>query len=135
VTSDSAKNASGQEAFGCRGREALVEQSPAVSTAEVSSQALGAGATVASEVEKGATSTTPPVGGQQDDLCVSDPPTTLGQQAAEVGDTDVEVDDNRCLYAGTPWENDVVIDRRNVYDFKEESRMIARMLSVRAQPL
>jgi hypothetical protein len=38
------------------------------SVAEVSSQALGTGVTVASEVEKGGASTALPVGGQQDDL-------------------------------------------------------------------
>jgi hypothetical protein len=35
--SDSAKNASGQEAFGQKGSEAPVEQSPAASAVEVSS--------------------------------------------------------------------------------------------------
>jgi hypothetical protein len=110
-----------------------VEQSPTASVAEVSSQALGTGVTVASEVEKGGAGTTPPVGGQQDDLCVIDPPSTLSQQAVEVGDTSVEGDDDRCLYAGTPWENDVIVDCRDVDDFREASRTIARTLSVRAQ--
>jgi hypothetical protein len=76
ATSDNAKNASGQEVFGHMGREAPMEQSLAASTAEVSIQALGAGAT---EVEKGGASTALPVGDQQDDLFVTGPPPTLGQ--------------------------------------------------------
>jgi hypothetical protein len=86
-----------------------------------------------SEVEKGGTSTAAPVGGQHDDLCGTDPPPALGQQAVEVGGMSIEGDDDKFLYARTSWENDVVADRRDVDDFKEVSRTIARTLSVRAQ--
>jgi hypothetical protein len=37
-----------------------------------------------------------------------------------------------CLYVGTPWEAEVVADRRDVEEFKEVSRTIGRVLSVRA---
>jgi hypothetical protein len=42
------------------------------------------------------------------------------------------VDDQyRCLYAGTPWEVEVVTDRRDLETFKEVARMIGSMLLVR----
>jgi hypothetical protein len=56
TTSDSAKNASGQEAFERKGKEAPVEQSLVVSTTDVTSLTLGARAMTASEVEKGGAS-------------------------------------------------------------------------------
>jgi hypothetical protein len=43
----------------------------------------------------------------------------------------VEDDLHRCLYVGTPWEAEVVADRRDVEEFKEASRTIRRVLSVR----
>jgi hypothetical protein len=46
--------------------------------------------------------------------------------------TQSEDDQHRCLYVGTPWEAEVVADRCDVEEFKEASRMIGRMLSVRA---
>jgi hypothetical protein len=51
MTSESGKNASGQEAFGSKAKETLVAESPAVSTADVTSAAGGTGATAASEAE------------------------------------------------------------------------------------
>jgi hypothetical protein len=54
--SESSKNASSQEAFRSKGKEASVEQSSAVSTVDVTSSAVGAGATVA---EKAGTSSAP----------------------------------------------------------------------------
>jgi hypothetical protein len=38
---------------------------------------------------------------------------------------------HRCLYIGTPWEEEVVSDRRDVDEFKEASRTIGRVLSIR----
>jgi hypothetical protein len=49
----------------------------------------------------------------------------LGQQAAEVGGATVEDDNDRCLYFGTLWEDDVITEHRDVDDFKEASRMLA----------
>jgi hypothetical protein len=108
TTSGCAKSTSSQKAFRRKEKEALVEQSPVASTTDISSQAPGAEMTVASEVEKGGTSAAPPVEGHQDDLCVSDTLPTLSQQTTEVGGTCVEGDDDRFLYAGTPWQNDVI---------------------------
>jgi hypothetical protein len=39
---------------------------------------------------------------------------------------------HRCLYVGTPWEAEVIADRRDVEEFKEASRATGRVLSVRA---
>jgi hypothetical protein len=62
---------------------------------------------------------------------MTDPQPTLGQQAVEVGGANVEDDKDWCMYVGTPWENDTITDRRDVDDFKEASRTIARTLAVR----
>jgi hypothetical protein len=43
-----------------------------------------------------------------------------------------EDDQDRCLYVGTPWEAEVVIDRRDLDEFKEAARTIDRVLLVRA---
>jgi hypothetical protein len=39
---------------------------------------------------------------------------------------------HQCLYVGTPWEAEVVADRRDVEEFKEASHTIGSVLSVRA---
>jgi hypothetical protein len=43
-----------------------------------------------------------------------------------------EDDQHWCLYVVTPWEAEVVADRRDLDEFKEASHVIERMLSVRA---
>jgi hypothetical protein len=43
-----------------------------------------------------------------------------------------EDDQHQCLYVGTPWQAEVVADRRDVEEFKEASRTIGRVLLVRA---
>jgi hypothetical protein len=63
TTSKSGKNASDQEAFGCKVPEIPVVESPAASVADVTSTAAGAGATVASEADKAGTSAPPAIGG------------------------------------------------------------------------
>jgi hypothetical protein len=40
-------------------------------------------------------------------------------------------DENRCLYAGTPWEAEVVTDRQDLKTFKEAVRTIGTVLLVR----
>jgi hypothetical protein len=40
-------------------------------------------------------------------------------------------DEDRCLYAGTPWEAEVVTDRRDLETFKEVVHMIGTVLLVR----
>jgi hypothetical protein len=85
---------------------------------------------MASLTEKCGTSATPPIGGEQDDLCMDDPQPTLGHQAAEVGGANVEDDNDQCLYVRTPWEDDVIADHRDIDDLKVASRRIARTLVV-----
>jgi hypothetical protein len=55
-----------------------------------------------------------------------------GPQAAVEEGTRLEDDQHRCLYVSTPWEAEVVADRRDVEEFKEASHTIGRVLSVRA---
>jgi hypothetical protein len=43
-------------------------------------------------------------------------------------------DQDRCLYAGTPWEAEVVTDRHDLDTFKEAARMIESVLLVRPLP-
>jgi hypothetical protein len=107
-------------------------QSPAASAADVSSQTLGAGATAASEAEKGGASDAQPVGGHRDNICMSAPWPTLEQQIAKSGRPGLDNDNDRCLYVGTPWENDVIADHRDIDNFKKVPRTIAWTLSVRA---
>jgi hypothetical protein len=59
TTSESGKNASGQEAFGSKIRETPVVESPAASAADVTSTAGGAGTAAASEADKVGTSIAP----------------------------------------------------------------------------
>jgi hypothetical protein len=131
TTSDSGKNASGQEAFRSKVKKKPVEQSPAVSTADVTSATVGAGATATSAAGKAETSNAPATEGEQDDLCMTDPRMMPNLQASKVGGAHVEDDAHRCLYVGTPWEHEVVADHRDVDEFKEALCMIGRVLSVR----
>jgi hypothetical protein len=62
-----------------------------------------------------------------------DPRPMPNPQTAEAGGARVEDDVHRCLYVGTPWEEEVTADRRDVDSFKEASCMIGRELSVRTQ--
>jgi hypothetical protein len=62
---------------------------------------------------------------------MADPRPTPDPQTTEAGGARVEDETHRCLYVGTPWEEKVIADRRDVDDFKEASRTIGRVLSVR----
>jgi hypothetical protein len=59
------------------------------------------------------------------------PRPTPDPQVAEVGGARAGDDSDRCLYVGTQWEDDIIVDRRDADDFKEASRMIGRTLAVR----
>jgi phosphohistidine phosphatase SixA len=104
--------------FVSKGKEALVEQSLAVSMADVMSSAVRARATAAS------------VADMADNNCMADPWLTPDPQTAEAGDALTEDDVDWCLYVGTPWEEDVTADRRDIDEFKEASHMIKRTLAV-----
>jgi hypothetical protein len=91
----------------------------------------GARTTVASEADKAETSTAPTTEDEGGNLCTASPLPTPDPQAAEAGGARAEDVLHRCLYVGTPWEAEVVADRRNVEEFNEASRTIGRVLSVR----
>jgi hypothetical protein len=105
-------------------------QSSEVSTTDVTSSAVGARATVASTSEKDETSTAPPAGGENEDLCMAGPRSMPDSQTAEVGGTNIGGDDHKCLFIGTPWENNVIADCRDVDGFKQASRTIGHVLAV-----
>jgi hypothetical protein len=52
-------------------------------------------------------------------------------QVVEAGGARAEDDLHQCPYVGTPWEAEVVADCRDVEEFKEASRTIGRVLSVK----
>jgi hypothetical protein len=133
MMSESAKNTLGQKAFGHKGGKVPVERSPAASAADVLSQALGAGGVATSVAEKVVVVDAHQIGGPQDDLCMSAPPPSQDRQTTEAGGPRLEEEDNRCLYVGTPWEDDVISNHRDVDEFKAAQRTIARTLSVRTR--
>jgi hypothetical protein len=73
MTSESGKNTSGQEVFGSKVLEMPVVESSAASAVDVTSTAVGAGATVASEADKDGTSAPPATGGEGNDRGISGP--------------------------------------------------------------
>jgi hypothetical protein len=129
--SESGKNASGKEAFGSKIVETPVVESPAALVADVTSTAGRVGMTVALEADKVRTSTALATEDEGCDLCTAGLLPTPGPQAAEAGGARVEDDLHRCLYVGTPWEVEVVADRRDVEEFKEACCTIGCVLSVR----
>jgi hypothetical protein len=95
------------------------------------STAAGAGATTASEADYAGTSAPPATGDEGGDRDTSDPqeaPPPCG-----IIDEGMEAVNNedRCLYAGTPWEAEVVTDRRDLEMFMEAARTIGTVLLVR----
>jgi hypothetical protein len=122
--SESSMNTSGQEAFGSKMSEMPVVESPAASATDVTSAAVGAGTTAASEADKAGTSAPPATEGEGGDLCTTSPQPAPGPQAAVEEGTWSEDDQHRCLYVSTPWEAEVVADRRDLEEFKEASRTI-----------
>jgi hypothetical protein len=109
-----------------------VVESPAASAADVISAAGGAGATAASDADKAGTNAPPAVECEGGDLCTTGLQVAPGPQAAMDEGTQSEDDQHRRLYVGTPWKGEVVADHRDVEEFKEASRMIGHVLSVRA---
>jgi hypothetical protein len=64
TTSESMKNASGQEAFGTKAPEAPIVESPAASAADVTSAAARVATTAVPETDKAGTSTPPTTEGE-----------------------------------------------------------------------
>jgi hypothetical protein len=127
TTSESGKNASGQETFGSKLPETPVVESPVASAADVTNTAVGAGATAASEAERAGTSAPPTTVAEGGDLGTSAPRAPGPRGVREEGARSVD-DQDRCLYAGTPWEAEVVTDRRDLETFKEAAHTIGSVL-------
>jgi hypothetical protein len=87
--------------------------------------------TAAFEADKTGTYTTPTTEDEGGNLCTAGPLPTLDPQAAEAGGARAEDDLHRCLYVGTPWEVEVIAEYRDVEEFKEASRTIGHVISVR----
>jgi hypothetical protein len=128
---DSRKNASGQEEFGTKAREVPVVESPAASAADVTSAAAGAGATAASETDKARTSAPPAAGGEGGDQGTIEPQEEPPSGGIFAKCMEAFNNEDRCLYAGTPWEAEVVTDRRDLEKFKEAAHTIGTVLLVR----
>jgi hypothetical protein len=106
-------------------------ESPAASEADVTSAAAGAGATAVSEADKAGTSASPTTGGEGGDSGTSEPqeePPSAGIFAEGMEAID---DEDWCLYTGTPWEAEVITDRRDLEKFKEAMHTIGTVLLVR----
>jgi hypothetical protein len=109
----------------------LVVESPAALAADVSSAAAGAGTTAASEADKAGTSAPPTTGGEAGDRGTSGPQEAPGPQGIIDEGMEAVNDEDRCLYVGTPWEAEVVTDRRDLEMFREAARTIGTVLMVR----
>jgi hypothetical protein len=94
----------------------------------VTSTAGGDGATAASDADKVGTNASPAAEGEGGDLCTTGPQPAPGPQVAMEEGSRSEDDQHQCLYVGTPWEVEVVVDRRDVEEFKEASRTIGPLL-------
>jgi hypothetical protein len=106
ATLGSGKNDSGHEAFGSKVPETPVTESLAASAADVTSAATMAGAAVASEAEKAGTSAPPTAEGESGDRSTSEPQEVPPPRAILDEGMEAVNNEDRCLYAGTPWEAD-----------------------------
>jgi hypothetical protein len=97
---------------------------------DVTSQALGARGAAVAEAEKVTIGGAQQVKRLQSDLCMTGPPPVQEQQAGGESEPGAREEDDRCLYARTPWEDDVIADRRDVDEFMVAQQTIARTLSV-----
>jgi hypothetical protein len=131
MTSESGKNALGQEEFGSKVPETSVVKSPVASAADVTSAAARAGVMATSEADKAGTSAPPATGCEGGDRGTSDlqevpPPRGIIDEGMEAVN-----DEDQCLYAGSLWEAEVVTDRRDLEKFKEAAHTIGTVLQVR----
>jgi hypothetical protein len=111
--------------------ETPVVESPAASAADVTSAAAGAGTTAVSEADKAWTSAPPTTGGEGGNRGASDPQAVPGPQGIIDEGMKAVNNEDRCLYVGTPWEAEVVTDRRDLETFREAAHTIGTVLLVR----
>jgi hypothetical protein len=137
TTSESGKNTSGQEAFGSKAPGTPVVESPAASAADVMSTTAGAGTTATPKADKAGMSAPPATGGEGGNRGTSDLQLAPGPQGIIDEGMESVNDEERCLYAGNPWEAEVVTDHRDLETFKKAAHTIRTVLLVRtfADPL
>jgi hypothetical protein len=97
----------------------------------VTSAAAGARATAASEADKAGTSASPATEGEGGDHGTSNPQEAPAPRGIIDEGMEVVNDEDRCLYTGTPWEAEVITDRRDLETFKEAASTIGTVLLVR----
>jgi hypothetical protein len=73
----------------------------------------------------------PTTGGEGGARGTSDPQLAPGPQRIIDEGMESVNDEDWCLYAGSPWEVEVVTDRHDLETFKEATRTIRTMLLVR----
>jgi hypothetical protein len=131
TSSESGKNASGQEAFGTKAPHTPVVESPATSAADVTSATTGVGTTAGPEANKTETSAPSTDEGKDGDRGTYGPQEEPPSRGIFTEGMEVVDDENRCLYIGTLWEAEVVTDRRDFEKFKEVAHIICIVLLVR----
>jgi hypothetical protein len=131
MTSESGKNASGQEASGTKAPETQVVESPAASATDVVSTAAGVGMTAAPEADGAETSAPPTTEGEGGDRGTSGPQEEPPSRGFFDEGMEVVSDEDRCLYAGTLWEAEVITNRHDLEKFKEVAHTIGTVLLVR----
>jgi hypothetical protein len=82
-------------------------------------------------VDKAGTSAPPTDGGEGGDRGTSKPQEEPPSGSIFAEGMEVVNDEDRCLYAGTPWEAEVVTNRCSLEKFKEAAHTIGTVLLVR----
>jgi hypothetical protein len=131
VSSESRKNASGLEAYGTEAPQTPVVESPAASAADVTSTTARFGTTVTPEVDKAGTSVPPATDGEGGDCGTSGPQEEPPSRGIIAECMEAVDDEDRCLYAGTPWEAEIVTNHRDLEKFKEAVHTMGTVLLVR----
>jgi hypothetical protein len=131
TSSESERNASGQVAFVTKVPQTPVVESPTASAADVTSTTAGVETAAAPRADKVGISTPPATegeGGDRDTFGPQEEPPSGGIFAKGM---EVVNDEDRCVYAGTPWEAEVVTNCRDLEKFREAAHTISTMLLVR----
>jgi hypothetical protein len=87
--------------------------------ADVTSATPGVETTAAREADKDRTSAPPTTEVEVGDRDTSGPQEQPPSRGIFAEGMEAVDDEDRCLYAGTPWEAEVVTDRRDLEKFKE----------------
>jgi hypothetical protein len=95
------------------------------------SAAAGVGTTAAPETDKVGTSAPPTTEGEGGGRDTSGPQEEPSSGGIFAEGMEAMNDEDRCLYAGTPWEAEVVTNRRDLEKFKEVAHTIGTVLPVR----